>query len=106
MSDRASKALAEDSLLGEPCTYDAISKRSEVPLTTLYHRRHRRRLREKKAQSQQYFTSLKEKAFEKYIKQMADLRTLVQIKYLLSLVFCIACQYSTIKKATKPLNKN
>src|SRR5271166_6088063 len=48
MSDRASKALAEDSLLGEPRTYDAISKRSEVPLTTLYHRRHGRRSREKK----------------------------------------------------------
>jgi hypothetical protein len=31
-SDRASKALAKASLPGEPRTYDATSKRSEVPL--------------------------------------------------------------------------
>ena len=35
MSDRASKALAEASLPGEPRTYDATSKRSGVPLSTL-----------------------------------------------------------------------
>jgi hypothetical protein len=35
MSDHASKALAEASLPGEPRTYDARSKRSGVPLTTL-----------------------------------------------------------------------
>src|SRR5881227_1235102 len=51
MSDRTSKVLAEDSLPGEPRIYDAILKRSEVPLTTLYHRRHGRCSREKKAQS-------------------------------------------------------
>ena len=50
MSDRASKALAELSLLGEPRTYDATSKRSGVPLTTLFHRRHGRRSKEAKAQ--------------------------------------------------------
>jgi hypothetical protein len=50
MSDRASKALAEASLLGEPRTYDARSKRSRVPLTTLYYRDHGRPLREEKAQ--------------------------------------------------------
>ena len=35
MSDRASKALAEASLPGEPRTYRARSKRSGVPLSTL-----------------------------------------------------------------------
>jgi hypothetical protein len=35
MSDRASKALAEVSLPVGPRIYDARSKRSEVPLTTL-----------------------------------------------------------------------
>jgi hypothetical protein len=44
MSDRASKALAEAGLPGEPRTYDAISKRSEVPPSTLYHRDHGRPL--------------------------------------------------------------
>jgi hypothetical protein len=72
MSDRASKALAEASLPGEPRTYDATSKRSGVPLTTLYHRHHKRRSKEEKAQGQQYLTPLEEKALEKYLKIMAD----------------------------------
>ena len=72
MSDRASRALAEASLPGEPRTYDATSKRSGVPLTTLYHRDHGRRSEEAKAQSQQYLTPPEEKALETYLKQMAD----------------------------------
>jgi hypothetical protein len=70
MSDRASKALAEASLPGEPRTYDATSKRSRVPLTTLYHRDHGRRSKEEKAQGQQYLTPSEEKALEKYLKLM------------------------------------
>jgi hypothetical protein len=50
MSDRASKALVEASLPGEPRTYDAISKRSGVPPSTLYYRDYGRRPREEKAQ--------------------------------------------------------
>jgi hypothetical protein len=73
MSDRASKTLAEASLPGEPRTYDATSKRSGVPLTTLYHRHHGRRSKEQKAQSQQYLTPPEEKALEKYLKLIADL---------------------------------
>jgi len=73
MSDRASKALVEASLPGEPRTYDAISKHSGVPPSTLHYRDHGRRSREEKAQGQQYLTSSEEKAFEKYMKQMADL---------------------------------
>jgi hypothetical protein len=49
MSDRASKALVEASLPGESRTYDARSKRSRVPLTTLYYRDHGRPSREEKA---------------------------------------------------------
>jgi hypothetical protein len=52
MSDRASQALAQASLPGEPRTYDATLKHSGVPLTTLYHRHHGRRLKKAKAQSQ------------------------------------------------------
>jgi hypothetical protein len=40
MSDRASEALAEASLPGEPRTYDARSKRRGIPVTTLYYRDH------------------------------------------------------------------
>jgi hypothetical protein len=50
MSDRASKALAEASLPGEPRIYDARSNRSGVPLTTLYYRDHRRPSIEAKAE--------------------------------------------------------
>jgi hypothetical protein len=106
MSDHANKALAEASLPGEPRTYDATSKRSGVPLTTLYHRYHRRRSKEAKAQSQQYLTPLEEKALEKYLKLIADLGNPVRIKCLPSLAFIIARQRSTTQKATKPPNKN
>ncbi|OCK75556.1 hypothetical protein K432DRAFT_254161, partial [Lepidopterella palustris CBS 459.81] len=88
--DRASKALAEASLLGEPRTYDARSKRSRVPLTTLYHRDHRQRSKEENAQGQQYLTPPEEKALKKYLKLMADLGNPVQIKCLPSLAVIIA----------------
>jgi hypothetical protein len=106
MSDRASKALVEASLPGEPRTYDAISKRSGVPSSTLYYRDHGRRSREEKAQGQQYLTPSEEKALEKYMKQMADLGTPVRIKYIPSLAFSIARRRSTTNKATKPPYRN
>ena len=91
MSDRASKALAEASLLREPQTYDARSKRSRVPLTTLYYCDHGRPFKEAKAKGQLYLTPSEEKALEKYMKLMADLRNPVQIKCLPALAFSIAC---------------
>jgi hypothetical protein len=63
-------------------TYDAISKRSGVPLTTLYHHDHGRRSKEEKAQGQQYLTPSEEKALKRYLKLMADLWNLVRIKCL------------------------
>ena len=105
MSDRASEALAEASLLGGARTYDAISKHSGVPLATLYHRGRGRRSKEAKAQGQQYLTPSEEKALEKYLKLMADLGSPVRIKYLPSLAFSIARQRST-NKPTKPPGKN
>jgi hypothetical protein len=106
MSDRASRALAEASLPGEPRTYDAISKRSGVPSTTLYYRDHGRPSKEEKAQGQQYLSPSEEKALETYMKQMADLGNAVRIKYLPSLAFSIARRRSTTDKATKPPHKN
>jgi hypothetical protein len=105
MSDRASTALTEASLPGEPRTYDATSKRSGVPLSTLYYRNHGRPSIEAKAKGQQYLTPSEEKALEKYLKLMADLGNPVRIKYLPSLAFSIARQRST-NKATKPPGKN
>ncbi|PVH73962.1 DDE-domain-containing protein, partial [Cadophora sp. DSE1049] len=106
MSDRASRALAEASLPGEPRTYDATSKRSGVPLATLYHRDHGRPSRDEKAQGQQYLTPPEENALEKYLKLMADLGNPVRIKFLPSLAFSIARRRLKTKKATKPPNKN
>lgn len=105
MSDRASEALVEASLSGEARTYDAISKRSGVPLATLYHRHRGRRSKEAKVQGQQYLTPSEEKALEKYLKLMADLGSPVRIKRLPSLAFNIARQRST-NEATKPPGKN
>jgi hypothetical protein len=105
MSDRASKALAEPSLPGEPRTYDARSKRSGVPLTTLYYREHGRPSKEEKAQGQQYLIPSEEKVLEKYLKLMADLGNPVRINCLPALTFSIARQRST-NKAAKPLGKN
>jgi hypothetical protein len=68
MSDRASKALAEASLPGEPRTYDATSKRSGVPAA---YRDEAERLFQGGANTvgKQHFTSLyspaREKAFTK-----------------------------------------
>ena len=90
MSDRASKALAEASLPGEPRTYDARSKRSGVPLTTLYYRNRERPSIEAKAKGQLYLTPSEEKALEKYLKLMADLGNPVRIKFLPALAFSIA----------------
>jgi hypothetical protein len=73
MSDRASKALAEASLPGEPRIYNATSKHSKVPLTTLYYRDYGRRSREAKAEGQLYLTLLEEKALKKYLKLIANL---------------------------------
>jgi hypothetical protein len=83
MSDRASEALverAERYLSEESRTYDAISKRRNVPRPTLHHRAQGRRSREQKAQSQQYLNPSEEKALEKHLKLLFDLGTPVQIK--------------------------
>jgi hypothetical protein len=106
MSDRASKALAEGFLLGEPRTYDAISKRSGVPLSTLHHRAQGRCSKEQKAQGQQYLTPSEEKALEKFLKLMSDLGNPVRIKFLPLLAFSIAGRRSTMNKAIKPPGKN
>jgi hypothetical protein len=106
MSDRASRALVESSLPGEPRTYDAISKRSNVPLSTLGHRARGRPSREEKARGQQYLTPSEEEALENYLIQMADLGTPVRVKFISSLALVIARQRSTHNNAIKHPSKN
>ena len=104
MSDRASKALAEGFLPGE--SYDDMSKRQEVPLSTLNHRANGRPSIEKKGEDQLYLTPLEEKALEKHLKLTSDLGNHVRIKFIRSLAFSIARQRSTTDKAIKPPGKN
>lgn len=106
MRDRASKALAEASLPGEPRMYDARSKRSRIYPTTLYHRDHGRRSKEEKAQGQQYLNPSEEKALEKYLKLIADLGNPIRIKFLSLLALSIARQRSITNEAIKPPGKN
>ena len=103
MSDRASKALAEASLPGEPRTYDTTSKRSGVPLTTLYYHDHGREKRRLKANC--ISLHRRRKPSKSIWKLMADLGNPVRIKCLRSLAFSIARQRS-MNKATKPPGKN
>jgi hypothetical protein len=93
MSDRASEALVEGFLPGERRTYDAISKRKKVPLSTLHHRARGRRPRE-------------EKALEKFLILISDLGKPMRIKFIPSLALSIARQRSTTEKPIKPPGKN
>jgi hypothetical protein len=69
MSDRASKALAEASLPGEPRIYDTRSKCNRVPLAIFYcfNIDDARKERGLKA-SNKYLTLSEEKALKKYLK--------------------------------------
>jgi hypothetical protein len=107
MTDRASRALAESDLPGEPRTYDAISKRSNVPISALNHRILGRRSIEAKARGQLYLKPPEEEALVKHLILEADLGNPVPIKFLASLAFIIARQHSmTNDEVIKPPNKN
>jgi hypothetical protein len=104
--DRASQALAQDFPADLKKTYAAIADRTEVPLTTLYHRDHGRRSREEHAQSQQYLTPEEEKAMVRFLLRMSGLGHPVRIKFIPSLAFSIARRRSTTSKPIKPPGKN
>jgi hypothetical protein len=104
--DPASQALAQRLPEGVPDTFAARSEYSDVPVSTLIHRRLGRRSREEQAQSQQYLTREEEKALVKFLLQMSSLGQPVRIKYLRSLAFSIARQRSTKNKPMKSPGKN
>ncbi|KAH8585811.1 hypothetical protein B0O99DRAFT_529985, partial [Bisporella sp. PMI_857] len=56
--------------------------------------------------SQQYFTSSKKKALEKYLQLISDFGNFVRIKFLLFLAFSIARQRFITNKSIKPPGKN
>jgi len=106
MSDRASQALAEGVPPGLPRTFDAMSKRSNVPLSTLHHRAHGRPSIEEKARNQQYLTPCEEKAVVEFMLQMDDLGQPVRIKYLPQLAFSITRRRPMADRPSKPPGRN
>lgn len=105
MSDRASKALAEACLPGDLRTYDAISKRNNVPLSTLHHRACGRPSKEDKARGQLYLNPSQEKGLARYAKLMFELGNPVRIKFLSSIAFSMR-QRSMTDETIKPPGKN
>ena len=107
MIDRASKALAEASLAGEPQNIRCYIKMQWSSFDYFYYRDHRRRSKKEKDQLQQYLTPSEEEALEKYLKLIADLGNPVRIRFLCSLAFSIARRRSTTtNEAMKPPGKN
>ncbi|KAF2176613.1 hypothetical protein K469DRAFT_512225, partial [Zopfia rhizophila CBS 207.26] len=88
--NRASEVLSEGVDPSEPRTYTALSKRGNVPRSTLWHRAHGRPSKEEKAIGQQYLTPSEEKALVKYLLRMSDNGFPIPIKYLRSLAYIIA----------------
>ncbi|KAK3216205.1 hypothetical protein GRF29_8g2550851 [Pseudopithomyces chartarum] len=104
--DPASQALVERLPEGVRDTFAARSEYSNVPISTLIHRRRGRRSREEQAQGQQYLTREEERALVKFLLLMSSLGQPVRIKYLRSLAFSIARQRSTKNKSIKRPGKN
>lgn len=88
-------------------TYAARSEHSNVPISTLVHRRHGRRSREEQAQSQQYPGTEEDKALVHFLLLlMSNLGQPVRIKFIRFLTFSIARQRSTKMQPIKPPGKN
>ena len=104
--DPASIALSNGLEPNEPRTYTALSKRHNVPRTTLWNRAHGLLSIEARAKSQQYLTPAEEKALARYLIQMSDIGYPVPIKYIPSLAFVIARRRSTTGVTIKPPGKN
>ncbi|KAI1670786.1 DDE superfamily endonuclease [Pyrenophora tritici-repentis] len=104
--DPASRALVQTLPAGVPDTYAARSEHSNVPVSTLVHRRNGRRSREEQAQRQQYLTREEEKALVKFLLLMSNLSHLVRIKFIRLLACSIARQRSTKTRPIKPPGKN
>ncbi|KAF2867128.1 hypothetical protein BDV95DRAFT_582597 [Massariosphaeria phaeospora] len=71
--DLASRALVQNLPAGVPDTYAARSEHSNVPISTLIHRRNGRRSREEQAQRQQYLSREEEKALIQFLLLMSNL---------------------------------
>ncbi|KAF1940397.1 hypothetical protein EJ02DRAFT_350073, partial [Clathrospora elynae] len=109
--DSATIALLDGLDPTESGKYAALSKASNVPYTTLWHRAHGRPSIQDKAKSQQYLTPSEEEALVNYLLRMANNGFPIPIIYTRSLAAVIACQRTSIFEATpnetiRPPGKN
>jgi hypothetical protein len=104
--DPASRALVQTLPAGVRDTYAARSEHSNVPISTLVHRRNGRRSREEQAQRQQYLNREEEKALVQFLLLMSNLGHPVRIKFIRLLAYSIARQRSTKTQPIKPPGKN
>jgi hypothetical protein len=85
--DRASLTLAEDLPEGIPNTLAARAAHTDVSLTTLSHRRRRRRSMEAKADSQRYLTPHEGNAVVEFLLQQKAFGQPVRMKHMPSIAF-------------------
>jgi hypothetical protein len=87
-------------------TYAALAEQSSVPLSTLHHRARGRLSKQETAQRRQYLTPEEERAVVNFLLLMCALGQPVRVKFVPSLAFSIARQWTTSNKPTKPPGKN
>jgi hypothetical protein len=104
--DRASQALVQGVPPGIPTSYRALADYSDVPRSTLHHRARGRRLKEAKDQDQRYLKPYEEDVVVKFLVQIANLRQLIQMKFIPSIAFNATRQRPAAERPLKAPGKN
>jgi hypothetical protein len=104
--DRASLTLAEDLPEGIPNTLAARAAHTDVSLTTLSHRRRRRRSMEAKADSQRYLTPHEGNAVVEFLLQQKAFGQPVRMKHMPSIAFSATRNRPLADRPLKPPGSN
>jgi hypothetical protein len=104
--DRASRALAEGLPEGIPNTLAARAAHTDVPLTTLSHRRCGRRSMEAKADGQRYLTSHEANAVVEVLLQQKGFGEPVRMKHMPSIAFSATRDRPLADRPLKPPDPN
>jgi hypothetical protein len=104
--DRASRALAEDLPEGIPNTLAARAAHTDVPLTTLSHRRRGRRSMEAKADSQRYLTPHEANAVVEFLLQQKASGQPVRMKHMPLIAFSATRNRPLADRPLKPPGPN
>ncbi|KAF1967811.1 hypothetical protein BU23DRAFT_372845, partial [Bimuria novae-zelandiae CBS 107.79] len=104
--DKASQALAENLPEGIPNTYAARSAHTNVPISTLGHRKRGRRSREDKAIDQRYLYPYEENAVSDFLTRSAALGQPVRVKYMPAIAFSATRHRPEADRPLKPPHYN